>query len=260
MVFTVFRAGIREVTSTDWLTSRHSFSFGDHYDPSNTHHGLLIASNEEVLLPGHGFDAHHHSDSEIVTWVVSGTLVHTDSAGHTGVVYPGLAQRMSAGSGIEHTERNDPWPDLPGSGTEPVHYVQMWVVPDEYGISPSYEQRDISSRLAGGGLVAVASGDDSVDAAIRIHNRAATLFAARIAPGTSIDIPDARFTHLLVVDGTATLTTRHGSGSGSESEDPDVSLGAGDAARGVDTSGSSLRSDSGAEALIWVMDKSLREA
>ena len=105
MVFTVFRAGIREVTSTDWLTSRHSFSFGDHYDPSNTHHGLLIACNEEVLLPGHGFDAHHHSDSEIVTWVVSGTLVHTDSAGHTGVVYPGLAQRMSAGSGIDHTER-----------------------------------------------------------------------------------------------------------------------------------------------------------
>ena len=254
MVFTVLRAEVREVTSTDWLTSRHSFSFGDHYDPSNTHHGLLIACNEEVLLPGHGFDAHHHSDSEIVTWVVSGTLVHTDSAGHTGVVYPGLAQRMSAGSGIDHTERNDPWPDLHESGSEPVHYIQMWLVPDEYGITPSYEQRDISAALAGGDLVAVASGDPSVDAAITISNRAATLFAVRIAPGASVGIPDARFTHVLVVDGRAVLSTTD--------QAAEVTLTAGDAARGVDTSGATLQTDAGdgpAEILIWAMDKALGE-
>ena len=256
MVFTVFRAGIREVTSTDWLTSRHSFSFGDHYDPSNTHHGLLIACNEEVLLPGHGFDAHHHSDSEIVTWVISGTLVHTDSAGHADVVYPGLAQRMSAGSGIEHTERNDPWPDRADSGSTPVHYVQMWIVPDEYGVTPSYEQRDISAALDRGDLVAVASGDPAVDAAITITNRAATLFAVRMAPDSSVSLPDARFTHVHVVDGTAVLTTR---GEDDSVRAPGIQLAAGDAARGVDSTGSTLHSQSGAEILVWAMDKALGE-
>lgn len=186
--------------------------------------------------------------------MVSGTLVHTDSAGHTGVVYPGLAQRMSAGSGIDHTERNDPWPDLHESGSEPVHYIQMWLVPDEYGITPSYEQRDISAALAGGDLVAVASGDPSVDAAITISNRAATLFAVRIAPGSSVSIPDARFTHVLVVDGRAVLSTTD--------QAAEVTLTAGDAARGVDTSGATLQTDAGdgpAEILIWAMDKALGE-
>ena len=186
--------------------------------------------------------------------MVSGTLVHTDSAGHTGVVYPGLAQRMSAGSGIDHTERNDPWPELRGSGSAPVHYVQMWVVPDEYGITPSYEQRDISAALAGGDLVAVASGDPAAEAAITISNRAATLFAARIAPGTSVSIPDARFTHVLVVDGRAVLSTTD--------QADDITLTAGDAARGVDTSGATLRADAGdgpAEVLVWAMNKALGE-
>ncbi len=132
----------RAVTTTSWLTSRHSFSFGDHYDPDNTHHGLLLVNNDDIVAPGTGFDTHPHRDMEIVTWVLQGELAHQDSTGNRGVIYPGLAQRMSAGSGILHSEKND-------SPTEPVHFVQMWVVPDETGISPSYQQHEIDEELLG---------------------------------------------------------------------------------------------------------------
>lgn len=124
------RAADRAVTTTPWLTSRHSFSFGDHYDPQNTHFGLLVVNNDDLVAPASGFDTHSHRDMEIVTWVLDGQLTHQDSAGNRGVIYPGLAQRMSAGNGILHSEKND-------SATRPVHFVQMWVVPDETAISPA---------------------------------------------------------------------------------------------------------------------------
>jgi redox-sensitive bicupin YhaK (pirin superfamily) len=97
------RAADRAVTTTPWLESRHSFSFGDHYDPDNTHFGLLVVNNDDLVQPDSGFDTHPHRDMEIVTWVLEGELTHRDSAGHQGVIYPGLAQRMSAGSGILHS-------------------------------------------------------------------------------------------------------------------------------------------------------------
>src|SRR6202007_733390 len=108
------RATDRAVTTTSWLNSRHSFSFGDHYDPDNTHHGLLLVNNDDLVKPDEGFDTHAHRDMEIVTWVLQGELTHQDSTGNHGVIYPGLAQRMSAGSGIRHSEKND-------SPTQPVH-------------------------------------------------------------------------------------------------------------------------------------------
>src|ERR1700744_4878111 len=145
------RAADRAVTTTPWLRSRHSFSFGDHYDPANTHHGLLLVNNDDIVEPATGFDTHPHRDMEIVTWVLHGELTHQDSAGNHGVVYPGLAQRMSAGSGILHSEKND-------SATEPVHFVQMWVVPDETAIAPSYQQHEMDSGLLDGELVTIASG------------------------------------------------------------------------------------------------------
>lgn len=107
------RAEDRLTTKISWLDSKHSFSFGHHYDPDNTHHGLLLVSNDDTVLPGQGFDTHPHRDMEIVTWVLRGSLVHQDSIGHSGVIYPGLAQRMSAGTGILHSEKNDSW-RLPG--------------------------------------------------------------------------------------------------------------------------------------------------
>ena len=112
------RAADRAVTTTSWLNSRHSFSFGDHYDPANTHHGVLVVNNDDEVGPSAGFDTHPHRDMEIITWVLDGSLAHRDSAGNQGVIYPGLAQRMSAGSGILHSEKND-------SATHPVHFVQM---------------------------------------------------------------------------------------------------------------------------------------
>ncbi|MGH3820602.1 MAG: pirin family protein, partial [Pseudonocardiaceae bacterium] len=153
------RADERFKTTISWLDSKHSFSFGGHYDPANTHHGLLLVNNDDIVRPGSGFETHPHRDMEIVTWVLQGSLVHQDSTGHSGLIYPGLAQRMSAGTGILHSEKNDSWRLQGGaSHDEPVHFVQMWVVPDEGGITPGYEQLEIQNELLAGGLVPVASG------------------------------------------------------------------------------------------------------
>src|SRR5919202_2394916 len=105
----VRRAADRDRTRLPWLDSHHSFSFGPHYDPHNTHHGLLLVNNDDKVRAGTGFETHPHRDMEIVTWVLRGSLVHQDSEGNTGVIYPGLAQRMSAGTGILHSEKNDAW-------------------------------------------------------------------------------------------------------------------------------------------------------
>ncbi|ANY25312.1 pirin family protein [Gordonia terrae] len=240
MVFTVFRSDDRAVTATDWLTSRHCFSFGDNYDPSNTHFGALLAVNDEVVAPGAGFDLHSHQESEIVTWVVSGTLVHRDSAGHSGVLYPGLVQRMSAGTGVEHSERNDAWPDLAGSGSDPVRYVQMWLMPDRHGLAPSYEQADVRERLAAGGLVPIASGDPGRNPAISVANSGATLYAARLRSGETVEAPGCRFTHLFVVDGQVGI-------------DEIGVLDPGDAVRGADTEPFSITAHTDAEVLVWSM-------
>src|SRR5882724_9513708 len=99
-MLTIIPAATRPHTQIGWLDSWHSFSFGEHYDPANTHHGLLLVSNDDRVEPGQGFGTHGHRDMEIVTWVLSGALKHGDSIGTDDVITPGLAQRMSAGSGI----------------------------------------------------------------------------------------------------------------------------------------------------------------
>ena len=149
----------RFATEVPWLESHHCFSFGQHYDPVNTNFGLLLVSNDDVVAAGAGFETHPHRDMEIVTWVLSGSLVHQDSHGNSGVIYPGLAQRMSAGSGILHSEKNDSW-RLTGDPkhADPVRFIQMWVLPDTPGITPGYQQLDINSELDSGRLVVVASG------------------------------------------------------------------------------------------------------
>src|SRR5215213_9553493 len=101
----VRRAVERPATNISWLDSKHSFSFGGHYDPNNTHFGLLLVNNDDRVLAGSGFETHPHRDMEIVTWVLEGSLVHQDSEGNSGILYPGLAQRMSAGTGILHSEK-----------------------------------------------------------------------------------------------------------------------------------------------------------
>jgi quercetin 2,3-dioxygenase len=243
----VRRAGDRFATNTGWLDSKHSFSFGQHYDPANTHHGLLLAHNEDVVEPGTGFDTHPHRDVEIVTWVLRGSLVHQDSEGHSGVIYPGAPQLMSAGTGIRHSERNDPWP--PGDGgppTEPVRFVQMWVLPDERDIPPEYQQRDVSDALRTGELVPVASGMAAhrQDVPIRIHNHSAALHAARLAAGHTVSLPEAPFLHLFVPTGRVVL---EGVGE----------LSAGDAARLTATGGQRVTAGIPAEILLWEMHATL---
>jgi redox-sensitive bicupin YhaK (pirin superfamily) len=190
-------ASSRLHTVLGWLDSWHCFSFGSHYDPANTHHGLLLVSNDDTVAPGQGFGTHAHRDMEIVTWVLSGRLLHRDSAGNEGELYPGLAQRMSAGSGITHSEMN-------ASTTDGVHFVQMWVSPDTTGIAPGYEQRDLGSVLDSGGLHAIASGQGHPDA-VTIHQRDAVLWGGRIASGDTVTVPVAPHVHVFVARGSATL-------------------------------------------------------
>ncbi|MFE0626617.1 pirin family protein [Streptomyces sp. NPDC058864] len=241
----VRRAGQRFHTRAGWLDSHHCFSFSHHYDPKNTHFGLLLVSNDDVVAPGTGFDTHPHRDMEIVTWVLDGGLVHQDSEGHNGVIYPGLAQRMSAGTGILHSEKNDSW-KLTGAPEhkEPVHFVQMWVFPDEQGIKPGYEQLDINDELARGGWVTVASGmdRDRDERAISIAQKHAALQAARMTPQATLALPTAPFVHLYVAKGEVAL---EGAGL----------LAKGDAVRVTGAEGQRLTAGAeGAEVLVWEMD------
>lgn len=236
----VMRAAQRMTTDLDWLQSRHSFSFGGHYDPENTHFGLLLVSNDDIVKPDTGFSTHPHRDMEIVTWVLAGELEHKDSEGHTGLIYPGLAQRMSAGSGIFHSEMN-------ATRAGDVHFVQMWVVPDTARIRPEYQQLDINSELKKGGLVPVASGK-GYESAIAIRQQGATLWAGRLKPGEHVKMPDAPFVHVYVADREATL---EGGGR----------LGKGDAARVTASPGLTLTAGAeGAEVLIWEMDWAIQYA
>jgi len=246
----VRRAQDRAKTEISWLDSKHSFSFGGHYDPDNTHHGLLLVNNDDIVSPGTGFDTHPHRDMEIVTWVLRGSLVHQDSTGHSGVIYPGLAQRMSAGRGILHSEKNDSW-TLTGeqSHSEPVHFVQMWVVPDESGITPGYQQLEIDDELLRGNLVTIASGmpEHRDAAAITISNRYAALHGARLQAGQSVQVPDAPYLHLFVAQGDVTL---EGAGA----------LEQGDAVRFTASGGQRVTATGPAEILVWEMHAGLAAA
>jgi redox-sensitive bicupin YhaK (pirin superfamily) len=234
----VRRTDSRPHTRVGWLDSRHSFSFGRHYDPSNTHFGLLLVSNDDRVQAGSGFETHPHQDMEIITWVLDGELEHKDSAGNRGLIYPGLAQRMSAGTGIWHSEINP-------SGADDVHFVQMWVVPDTERIDPGYEQLDINTELARGGLVPVASGRGH-DAAIALRQRDAVLWAGRLAPDERVVLPPAPYLHVFVAKGAVDL-------------DGGGRLGTGDAGRLVGAGGSVLVADpsAGAEVLVWEMHSAL---
>ena len=187
MTVEVRRAADRMATRADWLDSRHSFSYGSHYDPGNTHFGLLLASNEDVLAPGAGFDEHPHRGVEVVTWVLSGALAHADSAGHRGEARPGVVQRMSAGAGIRHTER------VAGGGR--AHYVQMWVRPEHPGGDPTYDTSDVSSALEAGTVVTLTP----------LRQPDATLHAVRLSAGAAADLPAAPWLHVFVARGAITL-------------------------------------------------------
>jgi quercetin 2,3-dioxygenase len=216
----IVRSGDRGSTVTDWLDSRHSFSYGSAYDPANTHFGLLLACNEDRLAAGSGFPPHPHRDIEVLTWVVSGSVRHTDDAGHTGSAEPGVVQRMSAGGGVRHSEY---------AGPEPAHYVQMWVRPAEFGGPPRYDTVPV-----GPGLTEVRP----------LRQPDAVLVAGRLVAGGSATLDPTAYLHVLVVTGTVAV-------------DGDV-LGPGDALRLVDPGAVTVAArDAAAELLAWRMRSGL---
>jgi redox-sensitive bicupin YhaK (pirin superfamily) len=234
----VRRATERFHTEIDWLDSWHSFSFSDHYDPKNTHFGLLRVLNDDLVAAGGGFGTHPHRDMEIVTWVLDGALEHRDSEGNVGVITRDVAQRMSAGTGIRHSEVN-------ASKTEAVHLLQMWIPPDAFGDPPGYEQRDISADITTNELFPLASGAEHVDSAIHINQDDATLWIARLTPGATVTVPGSPFVHVFVSRGAATLD-----GAGE--------LATGDAVRLTDAGALALTTTTDdTEVVIWDMASEL---
>ncbi|MEV0683498.1 pirin family protein [Nocardia sp. NPDC050378] len=235
----VIPATERRYWRNEWLDSRQSFPVTGNFVLEDYAHGLLLVHNEDIVDPGEGFDTHQHRDTEIVTWVLEGTVVHQDSAGNSGLIRPGLAQRMSAGTGILHSERN-------GAGLlerDRLHVVQMWIPPDTSGAAPGYQESDIEGELRRNSLMPVASGMPRYrgEAPIGIGNRHATFHVARLDPGHSITVPDAPFGHVFVARGSVDFES-HGV------------LGQGDAVRLTATGGHRVRATTAAEVLIWEMD------
>ena len=209
------RSGDRFETRRDGITTRHSFSYGDHYDPTNVGFGPVIAINEESLPPGGGYAAHRHADVEIVTWVVEGVLAHEDTTGHGGEVPPGVAQRLSAGTGAEHTERN-------ASGTEPLRFVQMMLT-SRHADAPEYA---VATVAEGEGVLETV--DVHADARLLVVRPEGGAMALAEAPRVLVHVT-----------------------SGSISVGSDV-LGPGDELRAAGEPGLVLGGDG--EALVWLLD------
>ncbi len=172
-----------------WLDSKHSFSFAGYYDPAHMGFRTLRVINEDEVAPGMGFGRHPHRDMEIVSYVISGALAHQDSMGNGSVIRPGEVQRMSAGTGVTHSEMNP-------SKTEPVHFLQIWLLPAQQGIRPSYEQKAFADDQRRAKLRIVAS-PDGRDGSVTIHTDA-SLYSTLLEPGERVTHSIARGRHAWV--------------------------------------------------------------
>jgi redox-sensitive bicupin YhaK (pirin superfamily) len=201
MAIRVLRSGERGHFDHGWLDTYHSFSFGDYYNPVRMGYRSLRVMNEDRIGPGTGFGTHSHHNMEILTYVLSGSLLHRDSLGHGGPILAGELQRMTAGTGIAHSERN-------GSESEPVHLYQIWILPDRKGLPPGYEQRSFDETGRSGQWQVVAS-IDGREGSLTIHQDA-TLSLAKLSKGQRIgkDLAPGRSGWLqllrgeVVIDGT----------------------------------------------------------
>jgi redox-sensitive bicupin YhaK (pirin superfamily) len=214
--FDLQRSVDRYVTTTDDVTTLHSFSYGAHYDPDNIAFGPIIAINEESVRPGAGYDAHHHADVEIVTWVLDGALSHEDTTGHRGIIEPGTAQRLSAGTGVQHAERN-------ASRTEPLRFIQMMLASDHVD-EPEYASVEVDPQPG------------VLTPTVPVH-APAELFAVHLDAGRTVSVPAAPRSLVHVTRGTVQVAGE--------------SLEAGDQARATAASAYDLSASGPADALIW---------
>ena len=174
-MLTVRKSEDRGHANHGWLDSYHSFSFADYYDTAHMGYGPLRVINEDRVAPGAGFPTHGHQNMEILSWVLDGALEHQDSLGTSSVIRPGELQRMTAGTGVRHSEYN-------ASSKDPVHFLQIWVIPDKDGLAPGYEQR--AFKDLDGALRLVASRDGR-NGSVQIHQDA-DLYVARLAKGGKV--------------------------------------------------------------------------
>jgi quercetin 2,3-dioxygenase len=187
-------------TQTGWLNSYHTFSFGNFFDQNRMGFRALRVINDDRVIHGAGFPFHGHRDMEIISYVLEGALEHKDSLGTGTVIYPGDAQIMSAGTGITHSEFNS-------SQTEPVHFLQIWILPNKKDIQPRYEQRHFAMEERRGKLRLIAA-KDGRDGAVTIHQDI-DLYVSVLEPGDSLtyDIQPNRYAWLQMARGMATLNT-----------------------------------------------------
>lgn len=226
----IIKSDERYTADHGWLKSRFSFSFADYYDPANMNFGNLRVFNDDTVQPGGGFGTHPHRDMEIVTYVIEGALEHQDSMGNKGIIHTGEVQRMTAGTGILHSEYN-------ASNKEPVHFLQIWVMPRERGLTPSWEQKQYHVQETPNLWVPLISGGDLPDT---LHiNQDAVFQAAVLEQGGELDykLPAGHLAHLFVIGGTIRL-------NGSST------LSSGDAARISETDRITLEASDKAHVLI----------
>jgi hypothetical protein len=213
-----------------WLDTHHSFSFGDYFDPDHHHFRALRVLNEDVVQPGQGFGTHGHRDMEILTWVLSGVLEHKDSLGSHGVIRPGEAQVMSAGTGIRHSEFNP-------SATEPVQFLQIWLLPEARDLAPRYGQVPFAPADLADRWRLIASRDGAAGSVILFQDL--RIHAARLSAGVSLQatLPSGRFGYLHVARGKVGL-------------EDGTALSSGDALKVWEEEGPTLTAESPSE-LLW---------
>ncbi len=230
-MITIRKSADRGISRFSWLDSRHSFSFGEYDNPNHRQFGPLRVINEDMVAPGAGFPTHPHREMEIVTWVLSGALAHKDNSGGQDVIRPGDIQRMSAGTGITHSEFN-------ASATDPVHLLQIWLLPAVPNLTPGYEQKAIP--LTPNGLTLLAA-HDGRHGAVTIH-QTVDLWAATLAPGQTTSFTPAfptRIQWLQVAQGGLSVNG--------------IDLSAGDGAAITGESALTLHATSDTQALIFDM-------
>ena len=188
-MITIRRAEDRGHFDHGWLDTCHTFSFADYHDPAHMGFRSLRVINEDRVQAGHGFPMHGHRDMEILTYVLEGALEHRDSMGNGGIIHPGEVQRMTAGAGIRHSEGNP-------SADEPVHLLQIWILPEARGLPPSYEQRSFHAQERSGRLRLIASRDGR-DGSVTIHQDA-SIYATTLSPGARVSVSVAMTRHLWV--------------------------------------------------------------